>query len=311
MRIKAGVNAMDGKNVLITGGGGYIGSVLVDSAPEHWRITVLDNCLMGNSNINFSRKVNIIKKDIRNDSIIEDLVKKSDVVIHLAGIVGVLSFNRNPKAAITINQDATEKIVSAVKKYNKKLVFMSTCSVYGFNTKICTEETIPNEVDDYSVTKSNSEQYIQQNLENYIIFRLGTVYGWSPRMRFDLVINIIIEKVLWNEAVEIYGGTQWRPFVHVKDAANALVLGAETTIKGEIFNLVAENHQILEIVKQITDNFEIVTDTKDSRSYHVDNEKIKNQLKWVPEMTIDKTIQEFKKVNYKENIYYNHEWDYS
>ena len=311
MRIKAGVNGMDGKNVLITGGAGYIGSVLVDSAPKHWRITVLDNCLMGNSNINFSRKVNIIKKDIRNDSIIEDLVKKSDVVIHLAGIVGVLSFNRNPKAAITINQDATEKIVSAVKKYNKKLVFMSTCSVYGFNTKICTEETIPNEVDDYSVTKSNSEQYIQQNLENYIIFRLGTVYGWSPRMRFDLFINIIIEKVLWNEAVEIYGGTQWRPFVHVKDAANALVLGAETTIKGEIFNLVAENHQILEIVKQITDNFEIVTDTKDSRSYHVDNEKIKNQLKWVPEMTIDKTIQEFKKVNYKENIYYNHEWDYS
>ena len=311
MRIKAGVNGMDDKNILITGGAGYIGSVLVDSAPKHWRITVLDNCLMGNSNINFSRKVNIIKKDIRNDSIIEDLVKKSDVVIHLAGIVGVLSFNRNPKAAITINQDATEKIVSAVKKYNKKLVFMSTCSVYGFNTKICTEETIPNEVDDYSVTKSNSEQYIQQNLENYIIFRLGTVYGWSPRMRFDLFINIIIEKVLWNEAVEIYGGTQWRPFVHVKDAANALVLGAETTIKGEIFNLVAENHQILEIVKQITDNFEIVTDTKDSRSYHVDNEKIKNLLKWVPEMTIDKTIQEFKKVNYKENIYYNHEWDYS
>jgi nucleoside-diphosphate-sugar epimerase len=311
VRIKAGVNAMDGKNVLITGGAGYIGSVLVDSAPKHWRITVLDNCLMGNSNINFSRKVNIIKKDIRNDSIIEDLVKKSDVVIHLAGIVGVLSFNRNPKAAITINQDATEKIVSAVKKYNKKLVFMSTCSVYGFNTKICTEETIPNEVDDYSVTKSNSEQYIQQNLENYIIFRLGTVYGWSPRMRFDLVINIIIEKMLWNETVEIYGGTQWRPFVHVKDATNALVLGAETTIKGEIFNLVAENHQILEIVKQITDNFEIVTDAKDSRSYHVDNEKIKNQLKWVPEMTIDKTIQEFKKVNYKENIYYNHEWDYS
>ena len=311
MRIKAGVNGMDDKNILITGGAGYIGSVLVDSAPKHWRITVLDNCLMGNSNINFSRKVNIIKKDIRNDSMIEDLVKKSDVVIHLAGIVGVLSFNRNPKAAITINQDATEKIVSAVKKYNKKLVFMSTCSVYGFNTKICTEETIPNEVDDYSVTKSNSEQYIQQNLENYIIFRLGTVYGWSPRMRFDLFINIIIEKVLWNEAVEIYGGTQWRPFVHVKDAANALVLGAETTIKGEIFNLVAENHQILEIIKQITDNFEIVTDTKDSRSYHVDNEKIKNQLKWVPEMTIDKTIQEFKKVNYKENIYHNHEWDYS
>ena len=299
------------KNVLITGGAGYIGSLLVNLAPENWKITVLDNCIMGNAQTHFQKNIIFVKEDIRNISIVKNLIEKSDVVIHLAGIVGEASFQKNPKAAWEINQEATEKIVDLVKKFNKKLIFMSTCSVYGFNSEICTEETIPNPVDEYSRSKIKSEQYIQENLENYIIFRLGTVFGWSPRMRFDIIINKIIEKTLWNESIEIFGGKQWRPFIHIKDAGNALILAAEKSIRKEIINIVGENHQLLDVAKQITSNLKIISQKEDNRSYHVSNEKIKNKLNWKPEMGIEKTIQEFKKINYPENIYHNHKWNYS
>ena len=297
--------------MLITGGAGYIGSILVNLAPENWNITVLDNCIMGNTQTNFQREVNFVKEDIRNAIIVEDLIKKSDVVIHLAGIVGEASFQKNPKASWEINQVATEKIVDFIKKYNKKLIFMSTCSVYGFQTEICTEETTPNPVDDYSRSKLKSEQYIQENLQNYIIFRLGTVFGWSPRMRFDIIINRIIEKMLWNEPIEIFGGKQWRPFIHAKDAGKALIFAAEKPIKNEIINIVGENHQLIDVAKQITSNLKIISQKEDNRSYHVNNEKIKEKLDWNADMTIEKTINEFKKVKYMEKIYHNHEWDFS
>ena len=160
-------------------------------------------------------------------------------------------------------------------------------------------------------SKIKSEQYIQENLENYIIFRLGTVYGWSPRMRFNIMINRIIEKTLWKEQIEIFGDTQWRPFIHVKDAGKALILAAEKSTKNEIINIVGENHQLLDVAKQITDNLKIISEKQDNRSYHVDNKKIKNKLNWKPEMNIEKAIQEFKKIKYLENIYHNHKWDYS
>ena len=301
---------MKEKNVLITGGAGYIGNLLVDLAPENWKITVLDNCIMGNIQSHFQKNVIFVKDDIRNVNIIEDLINKSDVIIHLAGIVGEASFKKNQKAAWEINEDATEKIVDLIKKYNKKLVFMSTCSVYGFNTEICTEKTEPNPVDDYSRSKIKSEQYIQKNLENYVIFRLGTVYGWSPRMRFDIIINRIIEKMMWNESIEIFGGSQWRPFIHVKDAGNALILATDELVKNEIINLVGENHQLLDVAKQITNDLKIISEKQDNRSYHVNNEKIKKKINWEPTMNIEKTIKEFKKVNYLENIYHNDKWDY-
>tara|TARA_B110001454_G_scaffold122523_1_gene114363 strand:+ start:7252 stop:8160 length:909 start_codon:yes stop_codon:yes gene_type:complete len=299
------------KNVLITGGAGYIGSLLVNLSPENWNVTVLDNCIMGNSETQFLKKIDFVKDDIRNKSILDEMIKKSDVVIHLAGIVGEASFKKNSKAAWEINQFATENIVDLIKNYNKKLVFMSTCSVYGFNTGVCTEETNLNPVDDYSRSKINSEEYIKNNLENYIIFRLGTVYGWSPRMRFDIIINKIIGKMLWNEPIEIFGGVQWRPFIHVKDAVKALILATDKPIRKEIFNLAAENHQLLKIAKEITDDIKIIPEKQDNRSYNVENHKIKNKLNWNPEMNIEKTINEFKKVQYTEDIYHNDKWDYS
>ena len=297
--------------MVVTGGAGYIGRVLIEVAPKNWQITVLDNLMFGNSQFIPPQVIDFVKDDIRNELILDKIIHESDVIIHLAGIVGEAAYKKNPEAALEINCKATSKIVELARKYGKKLVFMSTCSVYGFNPEICTEETNPNPVDIYSISKIISEREIQEQLEDYIIFRLGTVYGWSPRMRFDLLINRIIEKRLWDEPIEIFGGTQWRPFIHVRDAAKALILSVDKSIKSGIINLVAENYQILDVAKLITDNLKIIVEREDNRSYRADNTKIKNILNWNAEMTISKTIQEFKKLNYKEKIYHNHEWDYS
>lgn len=302
---------MTEKNIIITGGLGYIGSVLVNGSPNNWKITILDNCSMGNNNIQLGKKVNFISGDIRNYDLIEELIKKSDVIVHLAGIVGEASFQKNPSIATEINQNATKKIVHFTKKYKKKLIFMSTCSIYGFNSKLCTEETVPNPVDDYSRSKIESEFDIKQELDNFVIFRLGTVYGWSPRMRFDIIINKIIEKKLWGEPIEIFGGEQWRPFIHVEDAANALILAVEKSVRNEVFNLVAENHKLLEVAENITNNLKIISEKTDNRSYYADNQKIKKLLGWQPKMNIEKTIEKFSKVDYNDKKFHNHEWDYS
>lgn len=297
--------------MLITGGAGYIGRVLIESAPKDWKITVLDNLMFGNSQFVPPNGIDFIKGDIRDETILDKITKATDAIIHLAGIVGAASYKKNPTAALEINCKATEKIIELTRKHKKKLVFMSTCSAYGFNPEICTEETTPNPVDEYSVSKIISEKDIQERLEDYTIFRLGTVYGWSPRMRFDLIINRIIEKKLWNEAIEIFGGMQWRPFIHVRDAAKALALAVDKQTESGIMNLVGENYQILDVAKQITDNLRIIPEREDNRSYRADNAKIKRILNWNAEMTITKTVQEFKKLNYNERIYHNHEWNYS
>ena len=128
------------KQVLITGGAGYVGQVILDNMPDNWKATVIDNVYGGNNNFQPSENIEFVKGDIRNESLMEKLIAKNDAVIHLAGIVGD-SCPNNPKSAQKINVDATEKIAKFCNQVEKRLIFMSTCSVYGFNEKTCTEET--------------------------------------------------------------------------------------------------------------------------------------------------------------------------
>ena len=132
----------NGKKVLITGGAGYVGQVLLQNIPDSWKTTVIDNVYVGNQDFSPNSNVEFVKGDIRNESLMEELITKNDAVIHLAGIVGD-SCPKNPKSAEEVNVDATEKIAKFCKKSNKRLVFMSTCSVYGFNEKTCDEDTVP------------------------------------------------------------------------------------------------------------------------------------------------------------------------
>ena len=187
---------------------------------------------------------------------------------------------------------------------------MSTCSVYGFNEKTCNEETEPNPLNAYSNHKVLGENVIKYNSNNHLIFRLGTVYGWSPRMRFDLGINLFIEKSLWKEEIQVYGGNQWRPVIHVKDAARGLVMAVESWDLNTTLNLVGENHLVLDLAKQISDKINVVDVKDDNRSYKVDNSRILEKLKWRPTMDINSAKSEFQKVNYQEDIYYNKRWNY-
>ena len=300
----------NGKKVLITGGAGYVGQVLLQNIPDSWKTTVIDNVYVGNQDFSPNSNVEFVKGDIRNESLMEELITKNDAVIHLAGIVGD-SCPKNPKSAEEVNVDATEKIAKFCKKSNKRLVFMSTCSVYGFNEKTCDEDTVPNPLNAYSHHKVLGENVIKQNVDDYIIFRMGTVYGWSPRMRFDLGINLFIEKSLWGETIQVFGGNQWRPLTHVKDASRALVMGVEKSELNTTLNLVGENHLILDIAKKISNDVEIVDYKDDNRSYKVENSRILNELEWTPKMEVLSAKDEFKKVEYQKDIFYNKRWDYS
>tara|TARA_Y100000996_G_scaffold405617_1_gene380976 strand:+ start:5161 stop:6075 length:915 start_codon:yes stop_codon:yes gene_type:complete len=298
------------KNVLITGGAGYVGQVLLGEIPEKWKVTVIDNVYVGNENFTPNKNIEFVKGDIRDKSLMKDLIEKTDVVIHLAGIVGD-SCPINPKSAQEVNVEATENIAKLCDNSKKRLIFMSTCSVYGFNESICNEKTEPNPLNPYSHHKVLGEKVIEENSDDWLIFRMGTVYGWSPRMRFDLGINLFIEKSLWNEQIQVFGGNQWRPLTHVKDASRALIMGAEKADMNTTLNLVGENHLILDIAKDISDNVEIVDYKDDNRSYKVDNSRILNELKWSPKMDVLSAKDEFEKVEYQKDQYYNKRWNYN
>lgn len=300
----------DSKKVLITGGAGYVGQVLLGQIPNNWKITVIDNVYVGNGNFVPNENIEFVNGDIRNKSLMMNLIEKNDAVIHLAGIVGD-SCPINPKSALEVNVNATENIAKLCNELDKRIIFMSTCSVYGFNENTCDEETEPNPLNAYSHHKVLGEKVIKENTTNYLIFRMGTVYGWSPRMRFDLGINLFIEKSLWNEKIQVFGGNQWRPLTHVKDASRALIMGVENQNLNTTLNLVGENHLILDIANKISNNVEIVDYKDDNRSYKVDNSKILKQLKWSPKMDVISAKDEFDKIEYENDIYYNKRWDYA
>ena len=303
------MSEINSPKILVTGGAGYVGRILLDVFQNQSILSSVDNEYVGNSGFNPPSSISHTKGDIRDKDLMEKLISKNDVIIHLAGIVGD-SCPKNPEVAYDVNVSATKDIAGLCKKYEKRLVFMSTCSVYGFNEEICTEKTLPNPLNIYSEHKVLGEKVILDSEVDYLIFRMGTVYGWSPRMRFDLGINMFIEKSMWDEEIEVYGGNQWRPLVHVKDAAKALFMGARNYDVNGILNLVSENHKLVDLAKSITDKIKIVDHKDDNRSYKVDNTKIKSKLKWSPDMSISKAIMEFQKVNYQDKIYYNRLWDY-
>ena len=296
-------------NILVTGGAGYIGSVLTNKlVSSNYNVKILDSLIFGRDGISdlvSNNSVNLFVDDIRNKKIIPDVLKQVDCVIHLAAIVGDPLCSKIPKAARQINELATKHIIDCCKKAGvQRFIFASTCSNYGSSLGTVNENTPLESLSLYSETKVKSESYVldskEENFEPCIL-RFATAYGISPRMRFDLLVQEFIRDALIDKKISIFGPNHWRPLVHVDDIASACITAIENSsnISCEVYN-VGDNEQnytkknLAELVQKHipSSTIEITESKQDLRSYKVSFDKIRNELNFKVSKTVEDGISE-------------------
>jgi len=300
--------------ILITGGAGYVGGYMTDLLRQNGEdVTIYDNLIYESR---FLKNVSFIYGDIRDREKLRKILPEFEVVIWLAAIVGDGACAVDPFLTQSINEDTVKWLVD---NYHGKIIFPSTCSVYGINNELIDESAPPNPLSMYAITKLAAEQHIIANHKDYLIFRLGTLYGMGDehsRIRLDLVTNVLTQKAAFGEPLTVFGGDQWRPLMHVRDVAEATLFGLRKKVTG-LFNLSAENFRIREIAEKICDiipNTRVVfQDMKfeDQRNYRVTSEAYRN-LGWTPKHTMDEGIHEMFMVikeqrikDLSDPIYYN------
>lgn len=297
------------RRVLITGGAGYIGSHLVRMLLERgYHVRILDRFDYGQVGIEGISHPNfeIIQGDVCSSRDVSRAVRNVDGVIALAAIVGDPACNLNPEETVNLNYASTKILAETCNFYGvRRLVFASSCSVYGASSQgLLTERSRLNPVSLYARTRVLSENILFDRHGDVepVVVRLATVFGLSPRMRFDLVVNTLTARALSEGRISIFGGNQWRPNVHCRDAARAFVMALEapsSDVAGEIFNLGgdANNHRITEIgemVAQIVGGVEVEhrDDVADPRDYRVSFAKIRRALGFEPEYAVTDGIRE-------------------
>lgn len=254
--------------------------------------------------------LDIVIGDIRDNDAVEEALEGQDAVVHLAAIVGDPACAAKGDTAIEINYLSTLKLARAARDEGiQKFVFASTCSVYGAqDDDLLDEESELNPVSLYAETKIDSEKGLLSLQEEDgfqpVVLRLGTVFGLSPRMRFDLVINYLTKKIILEDEGMIFGGDQYRPFVNVADIATGFKKALEapsSEVGGEIINIgsTEQNFQLEEIGKIFEDVFpkadiQYVEEMEDKRSYRVSFEKAKRLLGYETSTTVKDGIRQIK-----------------
>lgn len=322
------------KNVLVVGGAGYLGSVLVrDLLDKGYFVRILDNFIYGKKSIKDienNKLLEIKEGDLRNIETIVSSLHDIDAVILLAAIVGDPASKARPTQTIETNLLAAQTLATACKSQHiNRFIYASTCSVYGKGIDSLDEKSPLKPVSLYARTKIASEQSIMNMANDSFsptIFRMGTLYGYSPRMRFDLVVNTMTMKAFLDKKIQVFGGEQWRPLLHVKDAANAYIKCLELPIDkvgNQIFNVGSEEQnykifEIAEIIKNTLKEVKIVVEKSniDARDYKVSFEKIKNRLDFNVQYSISEAAKEIygnlkNRVikNPLAKVYYNHYFD--
>lgn len=306
--------------ILIIGGGGYVGSMLVQKLVEQkMDVLVLDLFIYGNpkrvfSNFYESRYLTVIKGDLRDRDLMENLISKTDHVIHLACISNDPSFELNPNLGKSINYDSFYPLIKICKKKIDKFIFASSSSVYGIkDNKEVTEELSLEPLTDYSKYKALCENIlINESGNNFCstILRPATVCGYSHRTRLDVIVNILTNNGFNKRKIIINGGEQKRPNIHIKDMVNAyieIINQPNEMVKEEIFNVGFENYTLDEIgtlVKKKLGNDIIIEhqETNDKRSYHISSKKITQNLDFKPKFSIEIAIEDLKKAFEKKLI---------
>jgi len=290
-------------NVLVTGGAGYIGSVMSRILLEKgYNVTCLDRLFFGTDSIkDIADKITLVKDDIRFFN--PEILKGVDAVFDLAALSNDPSGELEPQKTMDINYNGRVRVANLAKKYGiKKYVLASTCSVYGFQEGLITEESGLNPLTTYAKANMMAEKEILPLADKTFsatVLRQATVYGFSYRMRFDLAINGMVLGFYKNSKIPIMrDGKQWRPFVNVNDTSNAFikVLEAEPElVNGQVFNVGSDeqNVQIFDLAKLVAESIDIPFNYEwygdpDTRSYRVSFSKIKDTLHFMPQITIRK-----------------------
>ncbi len=286
--------------MLVTGGAGYLGSILSRKLLDKgYQVRLIDALWYGKEPIEelmSNKNFEVIEGDIRNLVVTVKALKDIDAVIHLASIVGMPASSIEPKSSEEINYLATKNIAELCQLHNiDTYIFASTCSVYGSQPeKLITEKSSTDPLDFYAQQKYLSERATGWLNKAPTILRFGTLFGMSPRMRFDLVINLFIAQAIQKGEITVFGGDQYRPFLHVHDAADAIIFSLEKNLTGT-YNVISENLTIKQAAEKISDitgcKINFSNENEDKRNYKVSADKLK-QVGFQPSRTIDNAIKE-------------------
>lgn len=294
------------ERVLVTGGAGYLGSILVPALLDTGRqVTVLDTFARGDTDLamacanpNFTP----VNGNVRDEKLVASLVAKADVVIPLAALVGAPLCKRDPFTATAVNRDAVLSLAKTVSK-NQKILYPTTNSGYGVGEKgkECTEETPLRPISLYGVDKVEAERAILDS-GNGITFRLATVFGMAPRMRIDLLVNDFTLRAVMDRAVVIFEGHFKRNYIHIRDVTRAFIHGIDNydSMNNQPFNVGLSDAnlsklELCERIKQHVPEFAYIEapvgEDPDKRDYIVSNRKIE-RTGWAPAHSLDAGIAE-------------------
>lgn len=293
-------------NILVTGGAGYLGSTMVpDLLAAGHKVTVLDNFMFKQSSLNhccYHPNFKVVKGDIRQESVMSNLMKQADVIIPLAALVGAPLCSLDPVGATTTNHDAIQLMLKLLS--NEQIVLMPTTnSAYGTGDKnnYCNEESPLRPISQYAIEKVEIETELMQHA-NAISFRLATVFGMSPRMRIDLLVNDFTYRAVNDRFVVLFESHFKRNYIHVRDVSRVFqhALDNHDTMKGEIYNVGLSDanvskKELCEHIQIQVPNFifvdEQVGKDPDQRNYIVSNDKIES-TGFRTEFSLDRGIEE-------------------
>ncbi|CCB89544.1 NAD-dependent epimerase/dehydratase family protein [Simkania negevensis] len=295
--------------VLVPGGAGYIGSVLIPMLlSEGHEVIALDNFMYSQSSLNhvcYHPKFSIVKGDLRDKEVLQPLTNWADVVIPLAALVGAPLCKQDPFTATAVNHDATIHLIHSLSP-SQRIIMPTTNSAYGTGDEnnFCTEESPLNPISQYAQEKVKVEKALMEH-PNAISFRLATVFGMSPRMRIDLLVNDFVYRAVHDRAVLLFESHFKRNYIHIRDVCRAFLFGIQhfDEMRGEIYNVGLSDanlskQELCEKIKEHIPSFTFVDapigQDPDQRNYIVSNEKI-HQAGFYPQFSLDAGIEELMK----------------